>query len=119
MSGYEIVNVPIDEVLGYTSGDFPGRRMSEAYDAMLYQWETAPFFAHDSEIEAGGPAAYVEQLTGSMRVRGYDGPPVFATDYAWSDAPVLTDGHHRAIAAARAGLAEIPVRRHKKEPTRS
>ena len=57
----------------------------------------------------------VKRFTSMMREKGYaDFPPVDIVIV--EGRRIIIDGHHRAAAAARAGIKEIPVRIHEVSP---
>ncbi len=58
---------------------------------------------HDSYEEHGGPDQYVAHLAKDITKNGIHRPITVR------GGNVITDGHHRALAAMRAGMARVPI----------
>lgn len=106
-------NVPVKDVAKYTSGDF-WVLMSEAFDKQIETWKDyldgmiPEHDIHPSELEYGGPEAYVSYLAEVMREKGWVGEPL-DVDVLESGLHVVNNGHHRFIAAEPARMEEIPM----------
>lgn len=112
---FVVEDIPVEQVLALRSGDFPGQTMAQAEAAMHEQWDSSVtgWERHPSEVDHGGVEEYIEHLAVSMREHGYDGPPIEVRKF---DGGTVVDGHHRTLAAARAGLPTVPIRRPKDLP---
>jgi hypothetical protein len=115
--------ISVEDALNLMSGDYNGSKVRDVlplmvknylthrdcpedegdYPGTLCEWWTCK--AHSSEIKAGGPVTYVLQLARDMATNGWD-PEAEGVDVCGD---TLHDGHHRTLAAALAGLEEIPV----------
>lgn len=110
--------ITVKEALSLTSGDYPGYTVEEAFGQMVLTYEQhlrecaelEPGWcncdSHTSDIAAGGPDKYIESIAQSFRDEGWvQGSETINVDIAMG---VLHNGHHRVLAAARAGLNYLP-----------
>lgn len=103
----ETVRIPVDELMTYAAGDFGGRPMSEALEGMHARWGDDGLYAHSAEISAGGVEEYIADLADSMAKGGYNPAyPIDITELA-DGTRLVNNGHHRSLAAKRAGLREV------------
>lgn len=100
---------PVERLLALRAGDYPDTNMAGALEAMADFWDRHPVMAHSGEQRHGGPKAYVDHLAESMRTHGYDAEHPVKVRVDYSGLAFVQDGHHRTLAAHRAGLPEIPV----------
>lgn len=110
---YAEKSVPVRDVEKYMSGDF-WVLMSEAFDKQIEAWKDYQDGMideddiHPSELEYGGPEAYVSYLAEVMREKGWVGPPL-DVDVQENGLHVVNNGHHRFIATTPARMEEIPM----------
>lgn len=91
------------------SGDYDVP-MPQAFKEMQADWDETggfpgdPEYAHHAQIDHGGPRPYIEHLKRDIRQNGIMEPLTIR------GGNVVTDGHHRGVAALEMRLPRIPVR---------
>jgi len=95
----------IDELKTLRAGDYPGETVGNLKHAMLGNSKEYPvttaWIKHD-----------VDELATSIREHGVQKPLEvrhFTAEDGTEHPPMLTDGHHRALAAMQAGVDRVPV----------
>jgi hypothetical protein len=93
---------PIEEVRNMYSGDFdePMHRTLANLRKDFVNMSESP---HPQDAQHGGPDAYVDHLSKDIAEHGMHSPLLVR------GGNVVTEGHHRYVAAERLGLKRVPV----------
>ena len=86
-------DVPMTKVLGEMRQGYRAHQAGESYEE-----------EHPSHIKYGGPDNYLRTLTADIKAHGVQQPITVR------NGNVVTEGNHRALAAMRLRLPEVPVR---------
>lgn len=107
MSNLSPVQFPLADMHSMYSSDFESK-MSSVGPAMrseyrAYVREGGGYDVHPKDIEHGGPDNYVSHLAEDIKKNGIREP------IEVRGGNVVTQGHHRYLAAVKAGLTHVPV----------
>lgn len=104
---------PIEEVHNWTSSDF-GTKMKSVGPMLRSEYaghqrgeSGGHYDVHAADIAHGGPDGYVAHLAKDVAERGITNP--IAVRHNADAPPTVMNGHHRYLAAVKAGLTHIPA----------
>jgi hypothetical protein len=106
---------PIEEVHKWTSSDFgtsmksvgPMLRSEYNHWASTGEENIARGDPHSQDIKHGGPDNYVAHLAEDIKQHGIKNP--ISVRHNRDAQPTVMQGHHRYLAAVKAGLTHVPV----------
>lgn len=107
----EAVDVPVEHLddAYFVEHDVRGRDVEQGYQRRLAENAEMDAKGEDYDRHPTDEPQNMDALTESVRNHGVRQPLVVA--FGEVPDPVIVDGNHRYLAAKRAGLSSVPVRR--------
>lgn len=115
MSNLSPGQFPIEQVHGWTSSDF-GTKMTSVGPMLRSEYrayksglgpDQGHIDPHPQDIKHGGPDEYVTHLAKDVAKRGIQTP--ISVRHNADAPPTVMQGHHRYLAAVKAGVPHIPA----------